>query len=125
LAAPAVTRDGRWVLFAEQTGITTLAANGRNLPRMLFPLTNTTWEADSGPDGALYVDQMDRPVSDRRARRYAEYGVGGRWAGDGVGGAAAGGALEVPGGGEIGHHSPRCAADEPAGTARRPGGLPH
>src|ERR1039458_2435633 len=32
---------------------------------------------------------------------------------------------KFPGGGEIGHHSPRCAADEPAGTARRPGGLPH
>jgi hypothetical protein len=30
---------------------------------MLFPLTSNAWNADTGPDSAVYIDQLERPVS--------------------------------------------------------------
>jgi predicted Ser/Thr protein kinase len=62
---PGVTRDGHSILFAEQVpfGIAALASDGRSVPRMLFPLTSSAWNTDAGPDGALYIDQLERPVS--------------------------------------------------------------
>ena len=65
IKAPAVTRDGRTILFADQVrfGISGMASDGRSVPRMLFPLTAAAWSADTGPDNAVYLDQVERPVS--------------------------------------------------------------
>ena len=63
--APAITRDGQSVLFAEEGpfGIARLPGKGSSAPRVLFPLTNAIWSADTGADGSVYVDQVERPVS--------------------------------------------------------------
>jgi hypothetical protein len=63
--APAVTRDGQSILFAEQGpyAITAQPMHGTSQPRVLFPSTSSTLAADTARDGSVYIDQVDRPVS--------------------------------------------------------------
>jgi hypothetical protein len=58
IAAPAITRDGQSVLFAEEGpyAIAGLPRKGHSVPRVLFPLTGVIWSADTGADGSVYVD---------------------------------------------------------------------
>jgi hypothetical protein len=63
--APAVTRDGRSVLFSDQGGyqVAGMAPTGGASPHVLFPLTSMAWSADTAVDGSVYVDEVNRPVS--------------------------------------------------------------
>jgi len=63
--AMAVTRDGKSVLAESRSGdlaaVQSLAATGQTPPRTLFITTTPMYNLDSGPDGSVYADQVDRP----------------------------------------------------------------
>ncbi|MGD0873289.1 MAG: protein kinase [Bryobacteraceae bacterium] len=60
------TRDGKSILAAGAAGnvaqILSIPRSGRGSPTPLLSLTNTVFAVDSGADGSIYVDQVDRPV---------------------------------------------------------------
>src|SRR5262249_24426164 len=63
----AVARDGRTVWIGRVIGnalrITAVSPDGRVLIPAALTLTNVPYTMDTGPDGSIYVDQVDRPAS--------------------------------------------------------------
>jgi hypothetical protein len=61
----AVTRDGKTVLAAVDRGnleaILAIARNGHMVAPAVLTLTNSLFSLDTGADGSLYVDQVERP----------------------------------------------------------------
>jgi len=72
LSAIAVTRDGRSVLIAGVAGILSrvqsVPGGGRGQPHLVLTLTAKVYELDAGPDGAIYLDQAERPANVLRFR---------------------------------------------------------
>jgi len=66
----AVTRDGKSILAVVDVGnlavVTSISRDGRRLVPSLLTLTNTLYSLDSGPDGSIYVDQVERGGELRR-----------------------------------------------------------
>jgi serine/threonine protein kinase len=62
-----VTRDGKSVLAASNSGdlfeIVSIPRKGRSPARSLLTLTEPVTYFDSGPEGNLYVDQLDQPLN--------------------------------------------------------------
>jgi hypothetical protein len=62
----AVTRDGKSVLAALGSGnlerIVSVPISGRGPVRPLLSLTSAVFDVDAGPDGSIYLDQVERPV---------------------------------------------------------------
>jgi eukaryotic-like serine/threonine-protein kinase len=62
----AVTLDGRSVLIDLPSGnlhrIVAVPRSGAGPARTLITLTAAPWSFDPGPDGSLYVDQLERPL---------------------------------------------------------------
>lgn len=62
----AATRDGKSVLGAAAVGnsaqILSVPRSGHGPPTPLLTLTNAVFTLDSGADGNIYVDQVERPV---------------------------------------------------------------
>jgi predicted Ser/Thr protein kinase len=69
----AVTPDGQSVLIDLPSGnlhrIVAIPRSGRGSIRTLITLTSAPWALDAAPDGALYVDQVDRPLDVLRLPR--------------------------------------------------------
>jgi eukaryotic-like serine/threonine-protein kinase len=65
IGAPAVTRDGRSILFAERGPyqVAAVERDGSSQPRVLFPLTSNVWSSDTGAGGSVYLDQLNRSMS--------------------------------------------------------------
>jgi eukaryotic-like serine/threonine-protein kinase len=66
LSAVAMTRDGKSILVAGLAGsgsqIMAVPRDGRGHPRLVLSLTAVIDAMDTGPDGAIYLDQLDRPA---------------------------------------------------------------
>ena len=64
--ALAPTRDGRSVLASILSGngqqVTLFPRDRRGAIRTYLTLTTTPWTLDAGPDGSIYLDQIDRPT---------------------------------------------------------------
>ena len=62
----AVTRDGKTVIAESIAGdgvrFSAIPANGRGPVKTLFTTTSEAWSIDTGPDGSVYLDQIDRPT---------------------------------------------------------------
>jgi serine/threonine protein kinase len=62
----AVTLDGRSVLIDLPSGnlhrVAAIPRSGPGPVRTLMTLTSAAWSLDPGPDGSLYVDQVERPL---------------------------------------------------------------
>jgi hypothetical protein len=65
-AAVAMTRDGQSILVAGLAGtesrVVAVPRRGRGQPRLLLSLTAVIYGMDTGADGAIYLDQVDRPA---------------------------------------------------------------
>jgi predicted Ser/Thr protein kinase len=74
----AVSRDGKRIIaaagLADIDQIVSIPADGSGRPRHLFQVTSNIFNLDVGADGAVYLDQADRPLS---LRAFAP--DGGRW----------------------------------------------
>jgi eukaryotic-like serine/threonine-protein kinase len=62
----AVMSDGQSVIAETFAGdgvrFLSIPANGRGPTRTLFTATSQAWFLDTGPDGGIYLDQIDRPI---------------------------------------------------------------
>ena len=72
LTAVAMSRDGKSVLVAALSGVSSQVAavprDGRGKPRLLLSLTSVIYAMDTGPNGTIYLDQIDRPADIVRFR---------------------------------------------------------
>jgi serine/threonine protein kinase len=72
ISAIAVTRDGQSILIVGgegfQSRVRAIPRSGKGPPRVLLTLTAMIYYLDAGPDGAIYLDQVERPTDVLRFR---------------------------------------------------------